>query len=212
MYNGSINCADPAATRASIANAANWTFSNLPLSIVLPVEWRSFEGFVKGENIELQWTVASETNNEGFQVQKSKDGRNWENIGFVGGAGNTHIDQAYSWLDTSPSSGANYYRLVQIDFDYQYSYSELVVVNYTPDLVPVITISPNPVKNNFRLTVNTTIFDASISIYSPEGKLVKKVLVDEVGNDIDISTLPTGLYYVELKTENYLVVERLVRE
>jgi len=61
--------------------------------------------------------VASQVNNDRFEIQKSLDLVDWEIIKTVTGAGNSNTQMSYSILDQNPSKGYSYYRLNQVDHD-----------------------------------------------------------------------------------------------
>lgn len=88
-----------------------------------PVEIRFFKSNVKYCSINLSWATASETINQGFEIQKSIDGYNWKAVGWVNGAGTTSETQYYSYNEVVNQKGQYYYRLKQVDEDGSYTYS-----------------------------------------------------------------------------------------
>jgi len=83
---------------------------------VVPVELTSFTASANFGVVDLQWITATETNNSGFEVQRS-DGSDFETIAFVEGFGTTTERQEYSFSDRNVTMGKYFYRLKQIDFD-----------------------------------------------------------------------------------------------
>ena len=106
---------------------ATSNFVNSPLFQVLPVELLSFEGFSQKNSIFLDWSTATEINNDGFYIERSSDIENWEDIDFINGNGTSLEKQFYQYEDQSPLFGANYYRLKQMDFDGKYEYSNCLL-------------------------------------------------------------------------------------
>jgi len=109
----------------------------------LPVEFISFTATCNGSKNTLTWQTASEINNKGFEVEKSSDAQDWEPIGFVEGHGNSNSLLTYSFDDMNPYHPSTYYRLVQIDYDGQSKYSQIVQAscsseNYNEDFQPII--------------------------------------------------------------------------
>ena len=86
----------------------------------LPIDLILFNGNVL-DNIEptvvINWEVASQTNNDYFEIQRSIDVVNWETIKTVTGAGNSNRQMSYSIEDENPIIGQSYYRLTQTDYD-----------------------------------------------------------------------------------------------
>ncbi|PKR80526.1 hypothetical protein CW751_09125 [Brumimicrobium salinarum] len=91
----------------------------------LPIELISFsadESAFKNQ-VDLNWSTASEKNNDFFTLEKSTNGKDWELLKTLNGAGNSTHTLKYRWTDQSPYSGISYYRLKQTDFDGKFSYS-----------------------------------------------------------------------------------------
>lgn len=96
---------------------------SFPLSL-LPVDWLSFELEQIEEEIWLNWTVASERNNAYFEIEKSRDGQSFWSIGEVAGQGNSDFSKTYQFMDR-PHWGNNYYRIRQVDYDGEVSFSPI---------------------------------------------------------------------------------------
>ena len=83
----------------------------------LPIDLVSFEGECENNETELEFTVASQQNNDYFSIYRSQNTTEWSSVGEIEGAGNTSTQMTYKWIDENPMSGNNYYRLVQTDYD-----------------------------------------------------------------------------------------------
>lgn len=90
------------------------TFENTTL---LPVELTSFDAISVENEVHLSWVTLTERNNDHFVVEKSKDGKSFQFVQDVDGAGNSVEIKNYNVEDKAPYSGISYYRLRQIDFD-----------------------------------------------------------------------------------------------
>ncbi|HTF03223.1 MAG TPA: T9SS type A sorting domain-containing protein [Bacteroidia bacterium] len=93
----------------------------------LPVELVGFNSECNGNSVLLNWTTASEQNNNYFTVERSEDGVNFRSIGTISGAGNSSQLLNYSFTDTEPTTGTTYYRLRQTDYDGHFTTSSLIV-------------------------------------------------------------------------------------
>ena len=115
-------------------------------SYVVPVELTSFTAEASnGKDVELSWTTATETNNQGFQVERMSSAGSFEQIGYVAGFGTTTEPKSYSYLDPKVDAGNYTYRLKQIDFDGTITYSEEVNVEVEIPLVYSLEQNyPNP--------------------------------------------------------------------
>lgn len=117
-----------------------------PTNTVLPVELVYFRAFYDEEESynTLEWETASESNNEGFLVQASTDGREFVTIGNVAGAGTTSKAQRYAFYDENPSP-ITYYRLKQMDHDGAFEFTMIFAVERkVKEEMGVSNIFPNP--------------------------------------------------------------------
>lgn len=105
----------------SVVNRAGWeaTVYSTPIicAIPLPIELVQFDGYNHNSNNILKWETASEQNNDYFNLERSTDGVNWDEIAQVDGNGTVSEASYYQYSDDSYRSVLNYYRLTQVDFD-----------------------------------------------------------------------------------------------
>ena len=161
----------------------------------LPVTFVSFQGGASNNVIKLNWTTASEVNNSHFDIERSVDGINFTSIDKVNGNGTTELVKEYTTLDKSPIAGINYYRLKQVDYDGQSSYSDIISVSYDSDDLFTANIYPNPASSEINIHVKK---ETSIVISDINGRIVKKTIVDAINNNISISDLNAGMYMVKI--------------
>ncbi len=107
---------------------------------VLPIKLLDFNCYNDVNNIILEWSTASEINNEYFQLYKSYDGYEWFIVGIVNGSGNSSTTQYYSYYDIGDTKDDNYYKLRQIDFNGNFSESNIVHCNKSPKTIVSIEI------------------------------------------------------------------------
>jgi PKD repeat protein len=111
----------------------------------LPVEGSPLTGYWSGNNTSLTWRTFQEVNNKGFQIQRSLDGRNFSDIGWVDGVGNSNKDQAYSFTDLSPVGDRIWYRYQQVDMDGATALSNVVELTRPDDgAFTMSKVYPNP--------------------------------------------------------------------
>ncbi|PHN00964.1 hypothetical protein CRP01_39465 [Flavilitoribacter nigricans DSM 23189 = NBRC 102662] len=120
---------------------------------LLPVEFLSFEARPDRQSVVLSWTTAIEVNNEGFAVERSTDGTNWEFLDFVSGRGSTSVPTDYRYEDQTAFPGTNYYRLKQIDFDGQFEYSEIRTALLEVSGGQGLSAFPNPASETLNIQV-----------------------------------------------------------
>ena len=108
----------------------------------LPIVLLQFSAKPKNDFVEVEWTTASELNNDYFTVEKSPDGNEWTVAKIIEGAGSSTSPLSYAYTDHHPFPATSYYRLKQTDFDGTSSYSNPVAVKLK-NIFP-ITVYPNP--------------------------------------------------------------------
>lgn len=117
----------------------------------LPVTLVDFKGALKNTAVELSWNVREEKNLNVYEVQKSADGVNFENIGMVFPWDNNQVENDYAFTDNKAWQGINYYRLRSVDKDGSSKLSKIVVVRLGGRAGGEIVIAPNPVKDRIRV-------------------------------------------------------------
>lgn len=117
----------------------------------LPIELKSFTASKSGNNISLDWITAKEENFSHFEVERSLDQENWEQIGLVQGTGESMSDVHYDFTDRNAPFGVIYYRLNAVDIDASFEYSPVVKVEV--GFEGKLAVSPNPVKDAASLKI-----------------------------------------------------------
>lgn len=165
----------------------------------LPVEFLSFtvNGSERGHH--LNFATATETNNAYFNIERSTDSRQWEKLTQLAGAGTTQQEQRYDFLDATPLPGLNYYRIKQVDFDGTFSYSEIVSARW--DGKTTVQLFPNPVTDVLQIT---GLPDNGQSLTLEVIDVAGRRLLNQNWNQgtLDVSSLPEGLYWLRIRSEN----------
>ncbi len=177
----------------------------------LPVSLTSFIGKKDNENIKLDWSTASEKNNSHFDITRSIDGKKFSSIGTVKGGGNSDAVLNYSFADTNPLSGTNYYQLNQVDFDGNSAKSNIVAVESGLKAAEM-TIYANQSSNEVKLNIFSANKTAGvINIFDLAGKRVfnKSVELEKGYNSISLSlVLKSGLYVATLQTASEIISKK----
>ena len=183
----------------------------------LPVSFLYFAGATNGVEHKLSWATASETNNDYFQLERSLDGRFFQVIARIEGAGNSVTQNDYSYLDKVAPAGRVYYRLKQVDFDGAFDYAQEIVtlVKIEAQTSLDFVIYPNPtVQKEVRLMISDFRAEmALISIADLSGKKLKQstVWIDEQGiSDTFTCDFDPGIYVVSIVVNNHLRSKPLV--
>ncbi|MBI5727072.1 MAG: T9SS type A sorting domain-containing protein, partial [Ignavibacteriales bacterium] len=195
----------------------NTDYTTREVSSVLPVELVRFEGNVVGTTAFLQWQTATETNNYGYEVERSTDQVSWQTVGFVSGAGNTNTPRTYHFKDNNLPYGTNFYRLKQMDNNGSLAYSKCISV--TSQKVQNFLLEqnfPNPFNPSTTILFYLPSQDfIEISIYSLTGEkavtLIKKVLSAGTHSiKFDAGKLAGGCYIMQLKSTTYIQQKKML--
>ncbi len=175
----------------------------------LPIELVSFRGKAYDTANELSWTTASEKNNNGFIITHSTNGRDFNNIGWLEGSGNSSSNQSYTFSHDNFSRGTNYYQLLQLDYDGTVSYSYIISVENKIATVANIQVFPTLVTDQFTVKINTnnTTSPHFFKLINLNGEVIKEWTVDINTNNpktIETDEFSSGTYFLNVRSGNDL--------
>ncbi|MCX6295467.1 MAG: T9SS type A sorting domain-containing protein [Bacteroidetes bacterium] len=152
----------------------------------------------------MEWSTASEKNNNFFTLEHSNDGVLFESIATLAGAGNSTALINYSSYDYQPFIGHTYYRLKQTDYDGKISYSSIISIENKLDDIAVSNVHPNPTNNDLNFDLTTTVAGlAQIKIMDYLGRVVlekaQKIDEGQTSLNIQMSELSKGAYTLEVQ-------------
>ena len=173
-----------------------------------PVTLKSFNVSKINSQSFLQWVVTSETNNEGWIIQRSNDGITWGDIDFVVGKGNSNELTTYQATDKSPNSGINYYRLKQMDFDGRFSFSHIESAEF--NLGADVKLFPNPTTGLVQVSSISGL--ARFKVFNSSGTMVAEGMLDNEHGTIDLSQMNTGLYIIRLIADQEITNTKILKQ
>ncbi|MEQ8904128.1 T9SS type A sorting domain-containing protein [Ekhidna sp.] len=182
----------------------------------LPIELIEFKASIKNEKVVLDWATATETNNDYFTIERSKDGENFEALDNLNGAGDSNERLDYRYIDQQPLLGVNYYRLKQTDFDGTQSHSNVVMVVYEGQSKLVINVYPNPTQDKLFIS-----FSSEFNVGSPIIRLIdlngQEVASwsTEVNNDLlelELNEHPVGIYLLQMEIGNRTYSHKVIKK
>ncbi|MBT1701737.1 T9SS type A sorting domain-containing protein [Chryseosolibacter indicus] len=218
--NGPItnNTANGSTTTNNRGSKATMESTNIPFTnwvnsmSVLPVSLLFFQQANNiTESVMLRWATAIEKNFNYFVIERSTDGKKFEEIATVKGTGNSKIRIDYNFEDNTPIIGKSYYRLKSIDFDGSFEYFNIVAVNFEGSRD--VTVSPNPSNGSSINLVSN--FKASsevkVQILNNVGTVLHEEIINDFNNRINIQNeLKPGTYLVRVATNGFAKVIRVV--
>ncbi|MCB0488767.1 MAG: T9SS type A sorting domain-containing protein [Cyclobacteriaceae bacterium] len=177
----------------------------------LPVELLFFVANSISGSVELEWATSSELNFDYFSIQRSTNGKDFEEIGQAHGHGTTEERHDYSFVDESVLVQKLYYRLKTVDFDGYTEYSNIAIIDFSGAKTAVV--YPNPVEDgrlfakfNFDLTDKTY-----VEITDMVGSTKLSLVLPNSGTDLLIPiSIEPGTYILLLKTGDFKSIQRIV--
>ena len=168
----------------------------------MPVTLVSFNARSENTIVRLEWRTTSETDNAGFYIERSANGFNWDDIGFVDGNATTSVVKNYTFRDEKPAAGLNYYRLRQIDFDGTTEHSRTVAVRFADPQHSVVVWADAArlvhIKSS-QAVEQTTVYDLS-----------GRVLLISNESILNLSQAARGIVLVRVTTAGGTVVRKVV--
>ena len=137
----------------------------------LPVRLIDFSITEAADHVKLYWKTSDEINNAGFVIERSNDGINWVNIGYVAANPASSSITRYSWNDYEPLKGKSYYRLQQTDLDGSREYSKILFINRNLSNNS-ITVYPNPATDIININFGGRSFTGTVQLFNHAGQLM----------------------------------------
>ncbi|MCH8035101.1 MAG: T9SS type A sorting domain-containing protein, partial [Bacteroidetes bacterium] len=186
----------------------------------IPVELTSFTAQANDGAVYLNWTTATEQNNQGFEVQRSTNNQ-FTTIGFISGSGTTTEIHNYSFTDTDVQTGTYYYRLKQVDYNGVYDYSDVIQVDVAPVNFVLEQNYPNPFNPSTKITFSLAVDSkVSLKVFDVLGQEVTKLITTNMTAGVhevifDASSLNSGVYFYQLEATasdgtNFTSVKKMI--
>jgi Secretion system C-terminal sorting domain len=166
--------------------------------IVLPLTITDFTVSGNEGAALLNWTIQGETGIDHFNVQRSTNGSDFTSIGAVQAQADASANQQYTFTDSKPAAGTNYYRLEAVSTDGSMTYSDIRTLDGAAS--PTVSISMYPVPATDILHILTAgTGQLSILIIDVQGRVMLRAnAVAGSATDVSVSNWPKGVYFAEL--------------
>ena len=208
---------------ASVTTYGAFALASTTSANPLPVEMISFDAKAIGSAVVVNWSTATEKNNDYFEVERSADGVDFENIQIVNGAGNSNSVIDYSFIDATPFPGVSYYRIKQVDFNGAFTHSDIRAVKMTNNnSSEAISVFPNPINgNSLRFSFahrssNLKSEQMMVQLFDASGKLIlseNEIAMTSQKETYSINfphQLGAGIYLMKLINNNLITNKTVV--
>ena len=208
------SCPDDTSIEAQNLNSLSY-FDFVGVSPTLAIELERFWAEVEGNNINVYWTTASETNNMGFDLERSTDAINFERIEWIEGQGNSSISTDYKYIDSNVNEDlVYYYRVKAIETSGKEEYSPVVSASLGGDAIGV-QVFPNPISqyNKNLSLVAISNGNSQIEIFNESGQLVFSHQFSTLRGEIinfPIPSLAAGMHIVTMTNGEYIKRTKLM--
>jgi hypothetical protein len=190
-----------ATNNTGCSNTATVALTTL-LCNLLPVELITFSAKRINDEVKLNWTTATELNNDYFIVERSLDGISFQEIKQLKAYGNSNKQIHYTVNDDNPSEEILYYRLKQTDFNGKLYYSDVISIDADNSKATIGNIAPNPTASSVSFDFYTPVNgELNYEIMDLTGRvLISKSQLLEAGHlkiNILMNELPNGIYFLK---------------
>ena len=177
---------------------------------IIPIKLLDFNATVENNQVKLKWNTASETNSKQFDIERSRDGKNFTRVSTVKAKGNSNSIEHYNDIDAAPFRGTSYYRLKQLDINGRFVYSPIERVNL---YAKGIEVYPNPVTGS-EININfleETKGTLEVNVFDVNGKLRMTRRSSVNNNNMVLRHILTpGIYIVKIRTDEQEFSKKIV--
>jgi hypothetical protein len=179
----------------------------------LPVTWLDFIGAEnKFGEVVLDWSTVAEKHNDKFEIERSIDGKNFEELGVIQGSGTTTVISKYRYIDQFPIKGLGYYRIKQIDFDGKHDYSEMLAIKLGSGQLLTMEVFPNRTFGKVNLRVGGTPGVYQLMVMDMMGRTYGRFELTENAPQFDITSFPAGIYIFKVANAQGTLVRRVIKQ
>jgi len=206
-------------TAGNDSSSEEWAIDNITLTNItfLPVELIDFTAKPMDQGVMLDWSTASEQDNDYFAIERSFDGQRFKEIGKVAGAGSSYTAVDYNFFDSNPPALASslYYRLRQVDYDGKFEYSPIEVIDREIS-GDGIQLWPNPTNSELNISLTSSMSEqpVRVEIFDINGRLLRVADFDQVGDNmsLNVSELTEGIYLIKIGSEQFSQTKRFIKQ
>jgi hypothetical protein len=150
-------------------------------------------------------------------VERSTDGINFRKLGKIMAKGDVNVITEYTYLDILAEKGSNFYRLVMIDRDGNFSYSKVITIGVEKG-ISLFVVYPNPFGKKVQVKFNSDAPDQAVMrIVDNSGKVIATQTdpVQKGENRLtirNVDNLAPGIYFLELITKDKNIRTRLMKQ
>lgn len=192
----------PTIIGSKYANASSNGF--VASSNPLPVKFVGFTVTLKGKDVLVQWSTASEMDAYNYQVERSLDGNNWTSIASVAAVGNSSSTSNYAYTDKNISAKLIYYRVKEVDVDGSTSLTTIKSVRMDGTAMGTdikIASVQNKVLLQFPQQINGNIV---VRFVSANGQVADQQTINNPLGQVVLNAKVKGIYIISITDGNQI--------
>lgn len=197
--NGSGVISAPIVSRTGMQGIGEYTIAGDSTDNSLPLNWIDFQSYQDESEVSLKWKTTNEVNCDFFEIQRKFNESEYLIVGRLKANNQTKLNM-YNWKENLEFDGTVFYRIKQVDFDGNYSFSKELALSHGSDLDPLIYF-PNPATDNLFCSYCE---NESISIFDLNGKEFRLEFFNRQAN---LELIPNGLYFLKVKNGSKILLK-----
>ncbi|TWI81261.1 putative secreted protein (Por secretion system target) [Lacibacter cauensis] len=179
------------------------------LENLLPVGVSDFQARSRSTDILLNWSMNSPTEPSYFELEKGKNGFSFQLFKKVIPQSGS-FTKLYTEFDGQPFNGWNYYRLRTVDKQGGVTLSPVIKVWFGSN--QQVKISPNPATEKIVIFFSQPSSITEIAIVNISGQVLQRIPAIQFNNEVNISHLQAGMYYVQIMGKNGLTTTSFIKQ
>ena len=208
VFVSSFGAAGPSAAQCGTVSAQR----SITPDQALPIHLVGVDAKPNNSSVSVTWTTATEANNSYFAIERSANGKDFQTIGTVRGAGMSATEKNYQFTDATPLRGINYYRLKQMDFDGRSEYSEIKAVKMSSG--GLVSLRPTEASEQLVITLQEAqIGNSELAIFDQLGRVIYRTNIAEGSLEalVNVGNFNAGAYFVRVGTGSESSVLRFIK-
>ncbi len=175
---------------------------------VVPVKMTGFRATASGSSCQLSWSASNETGKVEYSIQRSADGRNFEDIGSL--TGKQAPLNEYRYTVDRAGEGARYFRIKATEISGAVSYTPTALVHFRA-AAATVSLYPNPAAGDFNLSLPAAMLPARMELINAQGLRIYTQTLSQPVSTLN-GALPRGIYTVKIHGQNNeTAVQRLIK-
>lgn len=184
-------------------------FLTITYTTAAPIALQNFTTKTSKSGVYLNWTTSNEIDNAYFEIERSQDSKNFSSIGQITGQGNSNDPHAYQFVDKTPLKGVNFYRLKQVDFSGNDTYSSILSAQWLSENISKIQLLQNPIQD--ALNISTQSIDnqpIKLQLFDLKGQLLwQKIVIGGTSFEWNSSNLSSGIYILKNEKQVWKIIK-----